>query len=135
MVILCAVLLSACIATCEAAPDYRFHPQTLRLAADLKAALVKHKICATPEHCSNARIVFVTPESWGMEVAVYGVTDKAVLQELTNTVTAAFFAAPAGMSIQLKVYSHTKAQALSAPLFRKLKPAMEMKWENRNADR
>lgn len=118
----------------SAAGNYKFQNQVLSLVAASMDVLVRHHLCESRAQCPMTQIVFADSESWGIAMEIYALGDKRIVKELAEIAAAAFFSSATPISVKVKIYSNTKAEALAAPFFARPKPVMELKWENRNAD-
>lgn len=115
--------------------DYTYQTQRLEFAEAADSLLVKRGYCANSNDCRKRQYLFVSPVSEGLDVEIYGIDDYAVLSEIVNLGSAAFFKGGAAMNIRLRIYKVTKEYDLKLP-FWKAREFLLIKFEgDKNAKR
>lgn len=103
------------------------------LARSIKDPLIRHGVCASADQCISKKIVFVTSESWGLNVEVYGVTDADVLHEIIGAISMMSLKTDAMQQARFSAYAGSKDEALAAPIFRLQTPVVKFTLEKKNA--
>ena len=108
---------------CLAGEDQSLSAQSKRIYRQLIGVLIETQVCKTETDCRG--IVFVSPATNGLGVAVYGVTERHVIAALVSTVIREAEALPSSRELSAEFIPITKQESLRRSIWSRDKRILE----------
>lgn len=94
-----------------------FDTEAMDVRYKIDRLLIDNGYCVDNNDCRKKKYLFLGPRADGVDVQVYGLVDQIIIKQIVSTCLAERWRS--GFNFSIRVYSVTKDQELSQPIWNK----------------